>query len=329
MTETTARPTVDQVPLDALVSADDPKEIRQQRVGIVLMVASNGLLAIGDATAKWLSTTYPVGEIIFLRGLIILVLLVALQSRSGLAKLKPRDLGGQLRRAVLFVLATFLMIWSLSLLPLPTVSAISFASPIIVTALAPWLLGEFVGRQRWIAVVVGFLGVLLVVAPFSASWSFALLIPLAAAVAMALRDITTRQVVETETSESVVFVTVGATVLAAAPTLPFGFVAPSAWDWGLFLLLGSAQGCAYLMQVGAFRAAEAAFLAPFKYSLLIWAIAVAFVVWGYIPDLAVVVGAGIIVGSGIVIWYREAGARAQPPSSNPANAARPVQGSTK
>jgi drug/metabolite transporter (DMT)-like permease len=329
MTEATARPAADHVPLDALALPDDAKEIRQQRTGIALMVASNGLLAIGDATAKWLSATYPVGEIIFLRGLIILALLVALQSRSGLAKLKPGDLAGQLRRAIFFVLATFLMIWSLSLLPLPTVSAISFAAPIIVTALAPWLLGEIAGRQRWIAVVAGFLGVLLIAAPLGASWSFALLIPLAAAVAMALRDITTRQVVETETSESVVFVTVGATVLAAAPTLPFGFVAPSAWDWGLFLFLGAAQGCAYLMQVGAFRAAEAAFLAPFKYSLLIWAIVVAFVVWGHIPDLAVFVGAGIIVGSGIVIWYREVGPRAQPASSIAGRAARSMHGSTK
>jgi drug/metabolite transporter (DMT)-like permease len=126
-----------------------------------------------------------------------------------------------------------------------------------------------------------------------------------------------------------VFVTVGATVLAAAPTLPFGFVAPSAWDWGLFLFLGAAQGCAYLMQVGAFRAAEAAFLAPFKYSLLIWAIVVAFVVWGHIPDLAVFVGAGIIFGSGIVIWYREVGPRAQPASSIAGRAARSMHGSTK
>ena len=326
MTEATVRPAVDHAPPDALASPDEAKAIRQRRTGIVLMVASNGLLATGDATAKWLSTTYPVGEIIFLRGMIILALLLVLQSRSGLAKLRPRDLTGQLRRAVLFVLATFLMIWALSLLPLPTVSAISFASPIIVTALAPWLLGEIVGRQRWVVVVVGFVGVLLIVAPFGASWSLALLIPLGAAVAMALRDIATRQVVETETSESVVFVTVGATVAAAAPTLPFGFVAPSAWDWGLFLLLGSAQGCAYLMQVGAFRAAEATFLAPFKYSLLIWAIAVAFVVWGHIPDLAVLVGAGIIVGSGIVIWCREVGMRA---SRSLPGTARSVQRTTR
>ena len=84
---------------------------------------------------------------------------------------------------------------------------------------------------------------------------------------------------------------------------------PSAWDCGLLLFLGLAHGSAYLMQVGAFRAAEAAFLAPFKYSFLLWAIVVAFAVWGHVPDVAVLVGAGIIVGSGIVIWYREVGMR--------------------
>lgn len=303
---------VSRASLDVPSPPDVAKLVRQKRVGIALMVASSGALAIGDATAKWLSTTYPVGEIIFLRGLIILALLVALRSPSGLAKLLPRNLTGQLRRAVFFVLSTFLMIWSLSLLPLPTVSAISFAAPIILTALAPWMLGEAVGLPRWLAVFAGFFGVLLIIAPLGPQWSWALLIPLAAAVSQALRDITTRQVVETETNESVVFVTVGATVLAGAPTLAFGWVNPSALDCGLFLFLGSVHGCAYLMQVGAFRVAEAAFLAPFKYSLLLWAIVAAFVVWGHIPDLAVLVGAGIIVCSGIAIWYREVGRRAQP-----------------
>src|SRR5262245_61856521 len=105
MTEAATRRAVDHMALNASASPDEAKEIRQQRTGIALMVVSNGLLATGDATAKWLSVNYPVGEIIFLRGLIILALLVALQSRLGLAKLKPRDLAGQLRRAVLFVVA--------------------------------------------------------------------------------------------------------------------------------------------------------------------------------------------------------------------------------
>ena len=200
--------------------------VRGKRIGITLMVLSAGLLAVGDATAKWLTATYPIGEIIFLRGLIILALLVALRFPHRLADLLPRRLAGQLRRAFFFVLATFLMIWGLSLLPLPTVSAISFAAPIILTALAPWLLGEAVGRARWLAVFAGFFGVLLIVAPFGAHWSWALLIPLAAAMAQALRDITTRQVVETETNESVVFVTIGGTVLAGALSAPFGWVDP-------------------------------------------------------------------------------------------------------
>jgi drug/metabolite transporter (DMT)-like permease len=303
------------------VAASSPAKLaelaRGKRTGIALMVLSAGLLAVGDATAKWLTASYPIGEIIFLRGLIILALLVAIRFPHRLSALLPHRLAAQLRRAVFFVLATFLMIWGLSLLPLPTVSAISFAAPIIVTALAPWLLGEAVGRARWLAVCAGFLGVLLIVAPFGATWSWALLIPLGAALAQALRDIATRQVVETETNESVVFVTIGGTVLVGALSAPFGWidppawgwVMPSAWDCALLLFLSLAHGGAYLMQVGAFRAAEAAFLAPFKYSFLLWAIVVAFAVWGHVPDLAVLVGAGIIAGSGIVIWYREVGMR--------------------
>lgn len=279
--------------------------VRSRRNGIVLMVVSSGLLALGDAGSKWLSATYPIGQIIFLRGIIIVALLVAICSPHSLADLVPRKLAGQLRRAALFVASTFLMVLSLKLLPLPTVSAISFAAPIIMTALAPVMLGEIVGARRWASVLAGFCGVLLIVGPFGGSWNWALLIPLAAAAAAALRDITTRQVIETETTQSVVFMTIGATVVVGAFTVLFDWVTPSAGDCGLFLFLGLAHGSAYLMQVAAFRAAETAFLAPFKYSLLLWSIAIAFAVWGHVPDFAVLAGAGVIVFSGVMIWYSE------------------------
>jgi drug/metabolite transporter (DMT)-like permease len=313
----TARSAIDQAVLDASAAATLAALVRTKRLGIALMVMSAGLLTVGDATAKWLSTTYPIGEIIFIRGLLIVMLLAAMRLPYGLAGLMPHHLMGQFRRALFFVLATFLMIWSLSLLPLATASAISFAAPIITTALAPWMLGETVGWRRWTAVLVGFLGVLLIVAPFGGDWTWALLIPVGAAAAQSLRDIVTRQLVGTETNESVVFVTMGASVLAGAMSAPFSWinpsvwawVMPSAWDFALFTFYSVATCAAYLMQVGALRAAEAAFLAPFKYSLMLWAILIGFAVWGHVPSVAVLAGSAIIICSGIFIWYREIGMR--------------------
>jgi drug/metabolite transporter (DMT)-like permease len=314
----TVRSAVDQAALEAAAAAEKLADlIRNKRLGIALMVASAGLLTVGDATAKWLSASYPIGEIICIRGMIIIVLLLAMHLPKGFSGLMPRDLFGQSRRALFFVLATFLMIWSLSLLPLATASAISFAAPIITTALAPWLLGEIVGWRRWSAVLVGFLGVLLIVAPVGSDWTWALLIPVGAAAAQSLRDIMTRKLVGTETNESVVFVTMGATVVAGALSAPFGlinpqgwsWVMPSAWDFALFTFFGVATCAAYLMQVGALRAAEAAFLAPFKYSLMLWAILIGFAVWGHVPSAAVLAGSGIIICSGVFIWYREVGMR--------------------
>ncbi len=290
-----------------------------KRAGIALMVGSAGLLTVGDAIAKSLSAGMPIGEIIFVRGVVILTLLVVWRWPQGIAALMPRNFRAQMRRAIFFVLATYLMIWSLSLLPLATASAISFVAPIITTALAPWLLREHVDLRQWGAVLAGFLGVLLIFAPVGQGWSWALLIPFGAAVAQSLRDIETRQMVETETSESVVFVTIGATVLMGALTgllgwvdrAAFGWSMPSPFECTLFLLYGAVTCCAYLMQVGAFRAAEAAFLAPFKYSLIVWAVLIGFVVWGDVPSISTFVGVAIAIASGLFIWKWETGARAK------------------
>lgn len=306
--------------LSGPVAAELVKVRHHPRLGIGLFLTSTGLLVIGDAIAKWLSTTYPVGEIIFVRGLIVVALLVLMRlPRGRLSELMPRRLSAQLWRAVFFVTATFLMIWSISRLPLATATAITFASPIITTALAPWLLGEAVGWRRWTAVLVGFAGVLLIVSPFGGDWTWALLIPVGAAAAQSLRDIATRHLVSTETNESVVFVTMAATVIVGAMTVPFGRIDPQAWQWSmppiwdamLFVCYGVTTCAAYMMQVAAFRAAEAAFLAPFKYAMILWAILIGFAVWGQFPGPTVLAGSAIIVGSGLFIWWRETAMRSR------------------
>lgn len=274
------------------------------RVGVLMMLASCGLLTVGDATVKWLTVTYPIGQVICVRGLIILACLVALHGASTSTHLRPRHPAAQAWRALFFVASTFLMVWSFKLLPLPTVAAVSFTSPLIITALAPFVLGEHVGWRRWLAVCVGFLGVMVIVNPRDGV-DWVMLVPIAAAVCAAGRDLATRSLAGRETSTSLVFIAMAATVIAGTTTAPFGWVMPSAFDWLLFALLGAAHGAAYFLQVGAFRAAEAALLAPFKYSLLLWAIVVGFLIWGHVPSVSILTGAAIVMGAGIYIWHRE------------------------
>jgi drug/metabolite transporter (DMT)-like permease len=309
----------DRVPADPSAGQEDPARIargrahwlprldaeRSPRVGVALMLASCALLAAGDATAKWLSATFPVGQVICLRGVIILVLLTAICGPQAITALRPRHPVGQMWRALFFVAATFLMIWSFKLLPLPTVSAISFTAPIIMTALAPVMLRETVGWRRWLAVVAGFIGVLVIVAPQDGRWDWIVLLPVGAALCGAMRDLLTRQIADKESTISVVFVAVAATVVVGALTLAQGWVTPGPTDLMLFVLLGVIHGTAFLMQVVAFRAAEAGLLAPFKYTLLIWSIIAGFLVWGHVPTLAMLAGAAIVIASGVYVWRRE------------------------
>lgn len=282
--------------------------VRQARPlrGIALAMLAYVCVTVGDTFSKLLTTTYPVGQIITARAAIMIAVALAICAfQGGFAPLLPKNPRGQVRRALYFVAATFLANWSFMLLPLPMAHAILFATPILITALAPFLLGERVGIARWSAVVAGFLGVFLIIDPVGAGWHWAAAVPLGAALASALRDLATRSMVGTETTISLLFIMAAATGLAGLVTLPLGWVVP---DWqGLALMagFGSVTGLALLLQILAFREAEAALLAPFKYSTILWSILIGFLVWGYVPTPLMVCGIAVVVASGLFIVYRE------------------------
>lgn len=283
-----------------------PDRQRHDARGIALMVAGSALLTLNDAIAKWLSATYPVGQILTLRGIFFLVpVMVLIWHGGGARTLRIHSVRGQAFRALLFVVASALFVISVGLMPLPTVIALTFAAPLFITALAPAMLGEQVGWRRWMAVLVGFAGVLLIVRPFQEGWQWVALIPVAGALVGSLRDIATRRITAYESSASILFYAALTVIVLGLATSPFGWQPLAAFDLMLFALQGLAMGAAHYLMVESFRVAEAALVAPFKYTGFIWAMVYGAAIWGDYPDSMTLAGAGVILASGLYILHRE------------------------
>ena len=263
------------------------------------MVASSALLTFSDATSKWLTADYPSTQVWFFRTLFFVTpILVLVAARSHWAELRIHRGGAQLTRGILFALTTLLLIMSLSVMPLVNVIAIVFASPLIVAALGPVFLREPTPRARWSAIAVGFTGMLLIVQPSAPTLGWLILLPVAATVCSALRDVVTRKVSVTESSLSLLFYS-GLIVLAVG-----GALAPwSNWqpvqprDWALFVLNGLLNGGAHFLLIEALRIGQASLVAPFKYSGLLFGLILGYWLWGDLPGMPAIAGAAAIVAA--------------------------------
>lgn len=276
--------------------------------GIACMVGAGGFLTVSDAVVKWLSLGYPVGQILFMRGSFIFVTIGFLVWRfGGLRALRVRNLRGQFGRGILTVLSAGIFVYSLRFLPLADAVVIGFVGPIFVTAMAPAFLGERVGWRRWLAIAVGFVGVLVMVRPTGDALRWAALLPTASAFFGALRDIITRRISATDSSVTTLAFTTACVTVAGLATCPFGWTALTPHDLGLFAVTGIVLGVAQFLVIEAFRLGEAALVVPFKYSTVVWAILLGFLVWRDVPDVWVASGAVLVIGSGLFIWWRETG----------------------
>ena len=275
--------------------------------GIACMVVGAGLLTISDGFVKWLTDGYPVSQIIVIRGVFILLPMLILAWRLGkLSSLRVNKPGWQLVRALLFTASVFLFLNGLRFNPLAINTAIAFASPLIITALAVPFLGETIGWRRWSAVAAGFCGVLVILRPAGESINLYALLPFAAAITGALQDIVTRRISDTESALSVLLCSTVLTMLAASAFAFDGtWRLPSPLDFGYLILAGLLSGAAHYLLIETFVLAEAAVVAPFRYSALIWGLLIGFFVWGDLPTELDWLGVFLIVGSGIYIIHRE------------------------
>jgi len=274
--------------------------------GIAAMVIGGALMTANDAVLKWLSGDYPAGQIMFLRGLFMFVPIGFLVWRAGgLAALRPANRKAHMARAMLVVTGSFLFISGLRYLPLADAISVSFAGPLFIIALAPRLLGETVGLRRWSAVLIGFVGVLVIIRPTGEAAQWAAIFPLAASFSGAFRDILTRLLSSRETTVSLLFYTTFGVVFAGLMTLPFGWQPLAVPDILLFALGGTLIGVGHFCLIECFRHAEAAVVVPFKYATIVWATMLGFLIWGDVPDGWTIAGGTIVIGSGLYIIRRE------------------------
>ncbi len=275
---------------------------------IVAMIIGAALLTASDAASKYLTQSYPVGQVICLRhAATLLVIVPYIMLFTGWRAARVVNWPGQIFRGLLFVAGSAFMVVSLSVLPLTTVIAIIFTAPIFVALLSAPMLGEHVGAHRWIAVLIGFAGVLVIVRPGAAGFEWVLLLPVCTALVNSLRDIVTRRLSRTETSVSILLCSTLIVMFAGLATAPFGWNTVDANGVLWFVLAGVTNAAAHFFVIEALRMGEASLVSPFRYTAFLWAALFGFVLWGEIPGLWVALGVALIICGGLVTVRGERG----------------------
>lgn len=280
-----------------------------------------------DVIIKFLSGDYPLYQITFLRTLVALVVVLVLivPLTGSLADLRTRHLKIQILRGALVVTANFLFFLGLAALPLAETVAIFFVSPLLIAVFSIVFLGDIVGPRRWAAISVGLLGVLIVLRPGTSAFQMAALLPIGAAACYGLLHILTRRIGTRDSAAALVFYTQlvmlavscvsglalghGAFDLYDHPSASFllrAWIWPTAFDAVLILLLGIAIALGGFAISAAYQRSAPAFIAPFEYVAMPFAVVWGIAIFSDYPDAAALTGIALIIGSGLVLIWREA-----------------------
>ncbi len=276
--------------------------------GAFFMAVCMAAFGINDALMKQSSEDFHLFQAIFLRSIITSVFLglYAWKQKAfhiGISKTDKKLIAlrtiGEICGAFMFLNAIFNM-------PIANATAILQSMPLAVTLGAAIFLNEPVGWRRYLAVIIGFTGVMIIVRPGTEGFNEYSLSALGSIVLLVLRDLTTRKISRSVPSSMVSFMTSVGITIASAATLPLIDWTPVTWENGstlvyasMFLMVG------YVLSVSAMRIGEIGFVSPFRYTILLWSILLGIVMFGDIPDTFTIVGSTIIVATGIYTFYRE------------------------
>ncbi|GGL56996.1 DMT family transporter [Wenxinia marina] len=278
------------------------------RLGILLMIATTFVFAMQDGLSRHLAETYNVLMIVAIRFWFFAAFVIAVarrQSGSLRAAARTAQPKVQVLRGVLLATEICVMVLAFVLLGLVQSHAVFVCYPLIVAALSGPILGERVGWRRWVAIAVGFVGVLIILQPGVAVFSPAALVPLFAATMFACYALLTRFVARKDSAATSFFWTGVAGAVALTPIGLWAWEPMTAPDWGMMLALCITGAGGHWLMIKAYEAAEASAIQPFAYLQMPFASAIGIAVFGEVLEARLVLGASIIVGAGLFTLWRE------------------------
>lgn len=273
------------------------------------MVCATCAFVASDTVSKFLLEDHAIPQVIWARYTVHLLVILALVARFLPGALHTRNLPLQLYRSMFLILATISFFVALSQIDLATATALFLLAPLIVTALSGHFLHERVDRHRWFGVAMGFLGALVIIQPGGAQWDPAMIWGILAATMYAFYQISTRSLSGTDKPVTTVLYTALLGVVIMSFAVIFFWRTPEFTAAALMGMTGVLSGFAHYAIIRAFQAAPASVVTPFGYTSLLWALIFGFFVFGERPAPGTLIGAAIIVGSGIYIARVEAGRR--------------------
>ena len=283
-----------------------PEALRAaNRRGVLAMAAAMASFVVNDTLVKYVSQSLPSSQLIFLRGVFATALLLAVVQAMGATPQIPRLLDRRvLLRALMDAVATLVYLVSLFHLPLANATAINMATPLFITLLVVITFGERVRPARWLAIAIGFSGVLLVVQPSGAAFNAYALLCLCGTVLNACRDLVTRTLDRSIPSIVVTLSTaLAVTLLAGAWSLVQDWQ-PASWQQLGLLATASVflSGGYYLLTIS-MRSGEMSLIAPFRYAGLLFAVVLGYLVWGDVPNALAWGGIALLVGAGLFVLH--------------------------
>ena len=285
------------------------RQLSPTGLGVAVMLFGMLLFALNDAMGKFLVSTYSLGQVIAVRSIAAVIILLPIVWKAGLTKLVNVERPGlQVARVFFSTAELFCFYFAVAALPLADVMTYWLAAPIYVAALSPFLLGEKVGWRRWTAVGIGFVGVLIALKPSSASLTSAAFFSILGSAAFAFMMLSGRQLRNTPDTVLAFWQIIGAGLagIVAILVTPSGWIPiQSGFDLSLLALLGIVAMTAHVLVNRALKLADAATVAPLQYTLLLWAVIFGWLIFGDVPQLSIVIGAALIVLSGLYIFFRE------------------------
>ncbi len=289
--------------------------LSKNQLGFLYMFLSVCAFSIMDLIVKW-SDDYPLGQVIFFRGFfgIVLYYFVIPKERIKDFYFTKRPLLHFSR--CFFGLAALLSIFTaLRNLPLATVVSISFAAPIFTTIFSIFFLSERVGYFRWLAVFIGFIGILIISEPGLSSLNVYYIFPVIFVLGMSYVAISIRQLSSTEPVWLISLFFSAAITIAGLLTLPFGWIMPSFYDLTLLSMIGFFGGVANLWLSQSYKFSEVSLVTPLKYLALVFAIIFGYLIWGEVPSGKTLIGAILVIASSIIIFRREIALKKEPTPS--------------